>query len=131
LFTQPTTHWTGDKSASDVLNKAGAKKPGNGISVIPSGPGAHIITAPTNPEQNPTLPTGGLGQGLGGGAIMTVNAAGSLEGSGGVSGGTATYSIPIIVPPGRAGMQPSVSLSYSSRGGNGSVGMGWSLSAGS
>ncbi len=56
---------------------------------------------------------------------------GALEGSGGVSGGAASYSIPIILPPGRAGMQPSVSLNYSSRSGNGIAGVGWSLSAGS
>ncbi len=56
---------------------------------------------------------------------------GALEGSGGVSGGAATYNIPIVIPPGRAGMQPSVSLGYSSRSGNGVAGVGWSLSAGS
>ncbi|MRX27041.1 SpvB/TcaC N-terminal domain-containing protein [Kangiella sp. HZ709] len=56
---------------------------------------------------------------------------GAVEGSGGVSGGAANYSIPIVAPPGRAGMQPSVSLSYSSRSGNGIAGVGWSLSAGS
>ncbi len=56
---------------------------------------------------------------------------GSIEGSAGVSGGAANYSIPIATPPGRAGMQPSLSLSYSSRSGNGIAGQGWSLSAGS
>ncbi|GAA4351825.1 SpvB/TcaC N-terminal domain-containing protein [Kangiella taiwanensis] len=56
---------------------------------------------------------------------------GALEGSGGVSGGAATYSIPIVIPPGRKGMQPSVSLNYSSRSGNGIAGVGWSVSAGS
>lgn len=56
---------------------------------------------------------------------------GSVKASGGVSGGSASYSIPISMPPGRAGMQPSVSLNYSSRGGNGIAGVGWSLSAGS
>nr|WP_256489636.1 fibronectin type III domain-containing protein [Pleionea sp. CnH1-48] len=55
---------------------------------------------------------------------------GAVEGSGGVSGGSASYSIPIAIAPGRAGMQPNVALSYSSRGGNGIVGVGWSLSAG-
>ena len=54
---------------------------------------------------------------------------GSLNGSPGVSGGAASYEIPIALPPGRNGMQPSVSLSYSSRGGNGIAGMGWSVSA--
>ncbi len=53
---------------------------------------------------------------------------GRLAGEAGVSGGAASYEIPIAVPPGRRGMQPSVSLSYSSRAGNGIAGMGWSLS---
>ncbi len=53
---------------------------------------------------------------------------GKVAGNGGVSGGAATYNIPIVVPPGRRGMQPSLSLDYSSRAGNSIAGMGWSLS---
>ena len=49
-----------------------------------------------------------------------------MEASGGNSGAF-TRSIPIAVPPGRRGLDPSLSLSYNSSTGNGFVGAGWSL----
>lgn len=42
--------------------------------------------------------------------------------------GSASYSIPITVPPGVAGMQPSIAISYDSNAGNGLLGVGFSLS---
>lgn len=45
------------------------------------------------------------------------------------SSGAATYSVPIEVPPGVAGMVPSVSLNYNSQAGIGIAGLGWSLDA--
>ncbi|RMH41315.1 MAG: hypothetical protein D6694_09065, partial [Gammaproteobacteria bacterium] len=53
---------------------------------------------------------------------------GELPLSAGVGGGQASVSIPISVPPGVAGMAPSLALVYSSQSGNGIAGMGFSLS---
>jgi RHS repeat-associated protein len=41
--------------------------------------------------------------------------------------GNATYSVPIALPPGRRGMQPPLSLTYSSARGQSYLGVGWSL----
>ena len=43
------------------------------------------------------------------------------------SGGAASYSIPIQVSPGTAGMQPAISLQYSSQSSVGPVGRGWTI----
>ncbi|KZN53727.1 hypothetical protein N474_19340 [Pseudoalteromonas luteoviolacea CPMOR-2] len=45
--------------------------------------------------------------------------------------GAAAYSIPIALPAGITGVQPSVSLNYSSQSSDGPVALGWSLAASS
>ncbi|MCC6448844.1 MAG: VCBS repeat-containing protein [Chitinophagaceae bacterium] len=42
--------------------------------------------------------------------------------------GSATYSVPITLPPGIGGMKPDLSINYSSNGGNGLLGIGWAFS---
>jgi len=59
---------------------------------------------------------------------------GALQGTGGnymtdLQTGAANHSIPIDVPDGRNGMQPEVTLSYSTGNSHGIAGMGWSLGA--
>jgi RHS repeat-associated protein len=41
--------------------------------------------------------------------------------------GAFTFSLPLTVPPGRAGMEPTLSLEYTSTAGDGIVGTGWSV----
>ncbi|MFS8069612.1 MAG: SpvB/TcaC N-terminal domain-containing protein, partial [Byssovorax sp.] len=55
--------------------------------------------------------------------------AGAIRGSFAVaSTGEATYTLPLVVPPGAAGMQPSLAIAYNSASGDGMLGMGFSLS---
>ena len=66
------------------------------------------------------------------GADVATAPVGTLPGAASVdSMGNLTYSVPIDVPLGRAGMQPSVSLNYNSGSGNGHLGVGWTLGASS
>jgi RHS repeat-associated protein len=52
---------------------------------------------------------------------------GAIAAEAGVSGGSSSYRIPVVLPPGRRGMTPDLSLVYSSNSGAGIAGMGWSI----
>nr|VFK64400.1 MAG: virulence plasmid B protein [Candidatus Kentron sp. TC] len=53
---------------------------------------------------------------------------GAIPGQLSVQQGAAVYTIPIEVPPGAAGMQPDLAITYNSNGGNGLLEVGFSLS---
>jgi len=54
---------------------------------------------------------------------------GAIDGTHAVNlSGAFTYTIPIKIPEGTMGMQPNLSLNYSSQSGNGIAGYGWNLS---
>lgn len=73
---------------------------------------ARLLATTIQPTQTP----------LGGRAVGET--AGALAVS---SDGSATYSVQLAVPPGRADMQPDLSLNYGSRSGNGPLGVGWNI----
>ena len=84
--------------------------------------------------ENPAaLPNGGQAGSVSSQAISLPTGEGSIQGMGesftpSLSAGTGTFSVPITLPRGRAGVQPSIGLAYSTSGGNGNVGLGWGLS---
>ncbi|MEZ4252403.1 MAG: SpvB/TcaC N-terminal domain-containing protein [Polyangiales bacterium] len=89
--------------------------------------------APPEDAEPTALPSGEAKSAVTPTRISLPNAEGSIEGMGEsfapvLSSGTATFSVPIALPAGRAGVQPSLGLSYASTNGSGPVGIGWNLS---
>jgi RHS repeat-associated protein len=64
--------------------------------------------------------------------ISLPNGGGALHGLGekfspDLHTGVGNFSVPILVPPGRSGLQPRLTLAYSTGAGNGPFGLGWTL----
>ncbi|MFT3765275.1 MAG: FG-GAP-like repeat-containing protein [Minicystis sp.] len=93
------------------------KEPSDGPSPAPSVPppdvSCPVYDAKTLPAPPPRAETAPVGAAPGAFSVTST--------------GEATYTIPIVVPPGRAGMEPRLALSYSSAAGEGALGMGFSL----
>ena len=106
---------------SDRAPKAQTKKPDL------SGPAK--AGTPTNTI---VLPTGADKSGVTSKAISIPKGAGTIKGmeesfSAQLSTGIASFNVPLALPAARGTAQPSLSLSYSSSGGLGIAGMGWSV----
>src|SRR5688572_14055929 len=90
------------------------------------------IAAPDRPPIDADPPTGGEPTvripDYPTGSITRATAPIKLPGAGGVTDtGAATYALPIHVPAGPRGMQPSLTISYSAGTGNGQLGVGFGL----
>ena len=96
------------------------------VAPLPAAPPPRTGDKPT------ALPTGADKSGVTSQAISVPSGSGTIKGmdesfSAQLSTGIATFTVPIALPAARGGAQPSLSLSYSSGGGLGVAGMGWSL----
>src|SRR5262249_46834829 len=61
-------------------------------------------------------------------ARPTTQPVGAVDGAFSVSDrGTAVYTVPLVLPPGRAGFQPNIKVEYDSSKTNGPMGIGWSV----
>lgn len=83
-----------------------------------------IISVPESPQTNAFAPTSisGLKAGDPTSAVQFVKPPSASQ------KGDANVSYPIVIPSGRKGMQPSLSVAYSSSNGNGWLGEGWDVS---
>jgi RHS repeat-associated protein len=99
--------------------------PGGGIGVVIAGR-TIIVQAGLDPYRTPPNPTTGPTAQAEPQHVEPFN--GVLNGQFGVApSGAATYTVPISVPPGIAGMAPNLNLVYNSQAGMGLAGQGWEL----
>ncbi|MDN3689781.1 SpvB/TcaC N-terminal domain-containing protein [Cyclobacterium jeungdonense] len=77
-----------------------------------------------SPSESNQIPIPKIELPKGGGAIKGIDEKFKIN----AANGTASLSVPLPITPGRQGFGPSLSLSYSSGGGNSAFGLGWSLS---
>ena len=90
-----------------------------------------VISVPELPQTSAFVPTAMTDipdpDPLEGIPMVTVDGMSSFGSPTGDNSGSASLTYPIVIPPGRHGLQPDVSLHYNSDNGNGILGVGWSI----
>jgi len=132
-FTDPLSLAEADVEITDVnqdgrddvvlVSNSGSNS-GSTIYTLTSGSGGVLSELNNDPTAPPTVPPPiNIAS-----AKLASSLVRAIPGEFGVgSTGAAEYSIPIEIPPGTAGVQPDLSIGYSSQGSNGLLGVGWSL----
>lgn len=127
---QAQTNWELSKAESGTKSYVArdyiSLKPGFSYKAV----GANTFTAKIDEYLvfTPSDSTYGLPGGPWGSTPASGGVVGTIPGNFAISpSGAATYTIPIEVPAGINGMQPNISLVYSSQAGNGIAGWGWNI----
>lgn len=94
------------------------KPEGSGVDL---GGGVFVVLVP---DYTPDVTAAIVRSDTGGSLVTPGKTAGSFDVT---DDGAATYKIPLWVPDGRAGLQPHLALEYSSRDGDGPLGLGWHI----
>jgi len=120
------------QSGNEQVKSADVADQGAPPGVATSGPVEKAVPSAPDAVAPAALPSGADKSGVTGKSISVPKGAGTIQGmeesfSAQLSTGIATFSVPIALPAARGGAQPSLGLSYSSSGGSGVVGMGWSI----
>ena len=82
-----------------------------------------LLKAPEMPETQAFVPTAMTGLE----AVSPMDGLSLIQPPTANNNGTANISYPLVIPAGRGGMQPNLTLAYSSSGGSGWLGVGWDI----
>ena len=110
-----------DKSSSSG-SRSSPISSDNASGMLSSSATTNSSTDGSDPKTTPSLPTVSLP--IGGGALRGMSEHFDVN----PAKGTGSLSIPVPTSANRSGFSPNISLAYDSSAGNGSFGLGWSLS---
>ncbi len=109
------------KDAASVKTQT-SKQTATSKTAAPAAATASLMNVESTPEE---IDSGSVGKGASLSPLLSESFQTDL------ATGSATAGVPIVVPPGRKNMQPSLGLSYSSNNPDGVCGVGWGLTSSS